>query len=48
MSKFSTIWIKKETKEELDKIKLCPDETYNSLLIRMLNSGGEIERNNQN
>ena len=32
----TTISIYKETKEELDKLKLCKDESYNSLLERML------------
>ena len=34
--KKTTIRLDKETKEELDKLKVCKDESYNSLLLRIL------------
>lgn len=32
----TTITIKKETKEKLDSLKICSDESYNSLLLRLI------------
>jgi len=32
----TTISLNKETKEEMDKLKLCREESYNSLLTRVL------------
>jgi len=36
MKKTTTIWVRRTIKEKLNKIKLCPDETYNSLLLRLI------------
>ena len=36
MESLTTISIHKETKEQLDELKLCEDETYNSMLRRIL------------
>ena len=36
MEALTTITLQKKTKDELDKLKLCKDESYNSLLIRIL------------
>jgi len=36
MTKNKLISIKQETKEQLDKLKLCNDESYNSMLERVL------------
>jgi len=36
MDKNKLIAIKEETKDNLDKIKLCPEESYNSLLSRLI------------
>ena len=32
----TTITLNKETKKQLDSLKICQDETYNSLLERVL------------
>ena len=36
MKQLTTISIQKETKENIDKLKICDDETYNSALKRIL------------
>ena len=36
MSRSKQIVVQKKTKEELDNIKLCPSETYNNVLLRLL------------
>ena len=45
MNKNKLIAIKQETKETLDKLKLCNDESYNSLLERILPEWAIILRN---
>jgi hypothetical protein len=32
----SLVWVRTKTKKELDSAKLCPDESYNSVIIRSL------------
>lgn len=41
--KLTTIGLYKETKEQLDKLKLCEDETYNSLFIRIIPKLKELD-----
>jgi hypothetical protein len=40
--KLTTISVQEKTKEELDKLKLCNDESYNSLLKRILPNWAEL------
>jgi len=42
VSEKTTITLKKETKGKLDSIKICKEESYNSLLERVLPKWAQI------
>jgi hypothetical protein len=45
METLTTISVEKQTKKELEKLKICDDESYNSLLKRILPSWAVILKN---
>lgn len=48
MNKNKLIAIKPKTKEELERLKLCPDESYNSLLERILPKWAQVLKSKLN